>query len=142
MYEKYNQLKNQSTQSNVTNKDKEKEKEKEKEKNIFNYNPNPSYSSYQNPNQFEDSLGSNFKPFNIKKNDLEERDNDFEINGYNKETDDFPVHYSEYDQGNEDKYNLSTKSKNPVNDVNNEDSYIKHLTQFRKFALNEIESTE
>jgi hypothetical protein len=31
---------------------------------------------------------------------------------------------------------------NPINELNNEDSYIKDLTKIRKFALNEIESPE
>ncbi len=31
---------------------------------------------------------------------------------------------------------------NPINDLNNEDSYIKDLTKLRKYALNEIESAE
>jgi hypothetical protein len=41
---------------------------------------------------------------------------------------------SEYSKGN-NKYN-------PINDINNEDSLIKDLTKFRKFALNEINQSE
>lgn len=41
-------------------------------------------------------------------------------------------------------YNDITKCQkiNPINDLNNEDSYIKDLTKLRKYALNEIESAE
>jgi hypothetical protein len=44
-----------------------------------------------------------------------------------------PSEVSDYSKGN--KYN-------PINDINNEDSLIKDLTKFRKFALNEINQSE
>jgi hypothetical protein len=40
-------------------------------------------------------------------------------------------------------YNQPKYKHNPVNDINNEeDSLIKDLTKFRKFALNEINQSE
>jgi hypothetical protein len=61
--------------------------------------------------------------------------NSFNIRPPTRVNDNKPLHseVSDYSKG---------KQYNPINDINNEDSLIKDLTKFRKFALNEINQSE
>jgi hypothetical protein len=71
-------------------------------------------------------------PREISANNINKMNNLYDKYKSNKIEDSQGKDISDYSKG---KYN-------PINDINNEDSLIKDLTKFRKFALNEINQSE